>query len=272
MTTAMSAQRRGWSFARWHALVTESRSTLGAQAGLRYASNGSTRPRPRAQMEKTLAAAWEAAAANLESKSSANYTSQNVATRVAAARRLAADEDAAHTNGRRLNDADRAVLAYAADQAVARGFLLLALPWRRVADGTGLGQRSVMNAFNRLDRSGYLKLRALGRADADPARRKASKYELMPAVRVRPVDRVPPPPGNTTMGPPALSEAFMGPPTPDGEPTAARPPFMGPRGGDLAEQFRVFVAGLAAEEIEMLRATVDAFAADRAAERRRVAS
>jgi hypothetical protein len=139
--TAASARLHGWTFAQWAFLVGERRSHLGRQARLR---RGRTELTPR-QYERKIGAAWDTAGSWLD-RADAPTTPADVADRIAAVRAYVADADA------ELTDGERDVLAYATDVAETNRTDRPALPWRRVKDGTGLGERATKGALDRLAR------------------------------------------------------------------------------------------------------------------------
>jgi hypothetical protein len=109
-----------------------------------------------------------------------------------------------------LPDADRRVLKFACDQAERLHTTRPAMPWRAVAEGTGLGQRTVRNSLRRLDEAGLLALAVHGLpAGPSSKRRRANCYRLpagegahIPVPKVRSVG---PPDANTSdrsVGPP----------------------------------------------------------------------
>ena len=78
-----------------------------------------------------------------------------------------------------LLDSDRAVLAYAAEHATARGLDRIALPRRGVVAATGLGERAVRSSLQRLDEAGLLTLADPGKPSGRSARRaRAALYRV----------------------------------------------------------------------------------------------
>jgi hypothetical protein len=152
---------------------------------------------------------------------------------VAAVRAYVADADAD------LTEADRAVLAHAADVSERNGTDRPALPRRRIVEATGLGDRAVRNALARLGRRGLLVCAVRGRPAGQatrPENRRASCYRLPPprdpSYLYRGTRSVGPPaqvcgtPRIRLPGPPPRS---VGPPPapnpPNPTPTSRRPPW-----------------------------------------------
>jgi hypothetical protein len=173
LSTAASAMQCGWTDIDWETLIMEARSRLGAQ--VRTARDG-RRDRPERQVRRMLADAWDRATEYVSETPAWDRDTMRAEAeaRAAVARGLAADPDTD------LTTAMRAVLAYAAGQAEARGLHRLALPWRAVADATGLGQRATQTALRRLTAAGYLRCEDRGRGGTDPAHRRAALYRLLP--------------------------------------------------------------------------------------------
>jgi hypothetical protein len=170
--TAASAQARGWDRSEWDALILEPRSKLGYQ--LRVRDNDRSRT-PKA-VSDLLGNAWEKAwewrteQENAWSPEQVSAHAHEIATATLA---LIADADA------ELNDAERAVLQFAALEAQRRGYLRVALPYRKVSAATGLTGYATKEVLARLVQRGLLYLEVRGRAGAEGSgKRRASLYGL----------------------------------------------------------------------------------------------
>jgi hypothetical protein len=173
---ATSARQRGWAYIDLADLVMSPRSNLGRQVALR----GGTKEVGKAQVEKKLRAAWDAAGAFLD-RAPAAITPADVEGKAKALVAYCADAD----NG--LRDADRAILAYASDEALRRGTDRPTLPLRAIAEATGLTVKAVRLALPRLDAAGLLRLEIRGVPGGPATReRRASAYRLgdVPAVAI----------------------------------------------------------------------------------------
>jgi len=208
--TAASASQRGWTFPQWAGYVSETRSNLGRQARLK---NGRKERTP-ADYERTLRNAWDTGS-RWAASAPAAHTPADVAARIAALRAFVADADA------NLTDAERAVLADAADQAEAHRTDRPAMPRRDVGQRTGLGERRARTTLDRLDRRGLLPLSIRGRAAEKAQSRRAGLYKLpdltagVPTYLYR---------GTRSMGHPGLSGArSMGHPDDPAADTAGTP-------------------------------------------------
>lgn len=169
--TAMSAQTRGQDAAEWLSLVTNLHNNLARQFALR---DGRTERTP-VQIHKALMDIWESAwerRTALPPTWSAAEVATQATLRADAVLSLVADPDTA------LSDVERAVLAYAADQARVRGMLRVALPRRAVVEATGMGERASRTALSRLCEKGLLTLAVKGRGRRREDRRRAHLYAL----------------------------------------------------------------------------------------------
>ena len=165
--TASSARQRGWSRVEWADLVTAKRSRLGYQASLK-----GSKERTRVALEKTLRGAWDAAGKWLET-TPAPITRGDIEAKARNLRDYAAD---ATTD---LRDNDRAILCFAADEALRRGTDRPTLPLRAIAEATGLSVKAIRLALPRLDTSGLLRLEVRGTPGGPNTKeRRASAYRL----------------------------------------------------------------------------------------------
>jgi hypothetical protein len=171
VSTACSACQRGWDQWEWQELVLEPRSELGRQAQTR----DGWRIVPAARLRKTFDAAWEAATAWVSQRPPPFSRSE---MSVEAANRAEKALMKVETAGNGLLDADRVVLAYAAELALQRGLDKVTMPWRDVRDRTGLGERTVKNSLRRLQDAGHLELVESGKPG--PATRRAKVFRLPP--------------------------------------------------------------------------------------------
>jgi len=175
VSTASSAVQRGWIYAQWAAFVSEPRSALGRQARTR----GGRKERTPRDYERTLTNAWDAAGKWLAT-AAPPLTPREITERITAVRAFIADADA------QLDDTERAVVAYACNAAAEYGTDRPALPRHRVVAGTGLGEKAVRNALDRLDDRGVLIRVSRGKA-GNPAKGKgkAALYRLPTAEALR---------------------------------------------------------------------------------------
>ncbi len=226
--TAASACQRGWDAWEWEQRVGEPASRLGAQARLRDGKKART---DKAYAD-TLHNAWDKATAWVSEQPRAFDREQmrELAQNKATALLVLASDPAAD-----LLDADRAVLAYAAQQATERGTDRVAMARRTVAEVTGLGERSVRNALDRLDRSGLLTLAEAGRPGG-PSAKRARAHLYRPAEprdaaaslyretrSVGPLDQLCGTPADGTVGTPPSS---VGPPSPESHSQPKEGPHM----------------------------------------------
>jgi hypothetical protein len=195
--TAGSAQQRGWPYTDWAAVVTDRRSHLGTQAHLRRGRA----ERTRADYERQLRQAWDHAEKWLTHAPPA-LTHADIRTVIEKMRAIAEELD--------MLTADRAVLQFACDQADRYHTTRPALPRRAVMQETGLGERTVRNSLERLDRPrlGLLLLEIRGSPGGpSTVNRRAHCYRLNPAGAHIPV------PEDRSVGPPEVpSDRSVGPP------------------------------------------------------------
>ena len=182
LSTAASAYQRGWDCWEWQELVLSPSSALGRQVQLR----DGRKPQSKMAVQKILDSAWDKATA-WTSEQPPPHTRKEMAqdARARADALLLVAQDPAWP----LLAADRRVLAYACELAKTRGINRVALPWRGVVEGTGVGERSVKNALRRLVRLNLLWLEERGKPGTYRAR--AALYALLPV------------PVNGSVGPPA---------------------------------------------------------------------
>lgn len=172
VSTAMSAQQRGWARFEWESLVLEPHRRLISQH--RRDGRGRRTETP-LRVGKTLKAAWDAARVNCTG--TPGWNAPALAAQVAKRHAIALAAAADTTNA--LSDADRTVLRYAAALATERGMTRVTLPWRTVQVATGLGERATKNALKRLTAAGYLILAQHGLPGGPRAKkRRANVYEL----------------------------------------------------------------------------------------------
>lgn len=183
VSTAASAMQRGVTRTEWAAFIDEPGSKLGTQAKLKRG----TKPRTRAEYVKTLDRAWSKAATWLADRPSA-FGPVEILQRIREVRERVEHPDAG------LTDVERRILIYACQVAAEKMTDRPALPRHAVVAATGLGDRTVRNALERMSDSGLLRLEVRGRRD--PARRRAGLYRLPD------VDHIPVPASGST-GPPA---------------------------------------------------------------------
>jgi len=168
--TAASASQRGQSEQEWAALVTDPASALGGQSKLKHGRKA----RGAADHAKTLRAAWQTAQ-KWVTNAPTPIDRDDALHRARAVRDWAADPAVP------LDDAERAVLAYAAAFAAQKGTDRPALPRRALMDALGLPERAVRGALGRLHDAGLLTLEVRGKS-CDPqrpnARRRANLYRL----------------------------------------------------------------------------------------------
>jgi hypothetical protein len=140
--SAMSAAQCGQELDQWHALVSESISTLGQQARRK----GGRQDRSHAEHRKLLLDAWTTAEQRIAERPT--MTAQDRAAHIATVRHLCADA--------KLTDSERAALGAACDLADKFGTIRPALPWRRVQELAGLTERSTKSALASLQLKGLL--------------------------------------------------------------------------------------------------------------------
>lgn len=173
VSTAASAIAHGWPETDWTALLDETRSTLGRQARI----TRKHRERNTIAWHKVLHNAWTKAETWLATAPAA-HSPDSIARHTSELRAIIADPDAA------LTDNQRAVLDYACTTAAEKSTTRPALPWRAVAEGTGLSERTTKTTLTALDRAGILHVEIRGGAKIKDTngklteRRKASLYRL----------------------------------------------------------------------------------------------
>ncbi len=174
VSTAMSAQMRGWDEVEWTYLVLDPKSYLGYQAR----SKGKDRTLPATQAAKQMRNAWEKAWVLRTERESgdpawgAERAAQEATARAEAATTAIENQDVD------LTDAERAVLAYAVSQTRLRQFTNVAMPRRAIYTATGLGSTAVSTALNGLATKGLLHLHQAGQNAATTKYRRASIYTL----------------------------------------------------------------------------------------------
>ena len=133
VSTALSAQVRGWASGEWECLVLEPASRLGGQVRLRDRHKARTDKAVAKMLTDAWDRAWEYRTEN--PTWDRDQVQAEAAERAAAVLVAVADADAD------LSDRERAVLAYAARQTQERGMLRVALPWRAVMAATSLTEK-----------------------------------------------------------------------------------------------------------------------------------
>lgn len=188
VSSAASAAARGHSEWEWLEQVMDPRHRLGQQARLKRSGR---QVRTDAQVRDLTGDAWERATVWLSERPAA-WTAEQVAAeaqdRALAALAVAGDLE------NDLADSDRAVLAFAATEAQRRGLTKVTLPRLSVVKGTGVGERAVVNALERLVKRDLLERVTRGRSGGDATKRKAATYRLRSrealAAYLYPVNRV----------------------------------------------------------------------------------
>ncbi len=180
LRTASSAQARGWDRMEWEYLVLEPKSKLGFQLRLRDRN----RERSSDAINKLLADAWEAAW-EWRTEQPQPWTKDQVrdkaSERAQATLLLIADADAD------LNNQERAVLQYAAQETQRRGMLRVALPWRDVRDATNLSEYATKRTLAQLRERGLLYRESRGRSGGEESgKRRAALYVLPTEEALRP--------------------------------------------------------------------------------------
>ncbi len=169
--TAASARQRCWDREEWEAELSHTVSTLGRQARLKKGR----RERSAKAYAQLLYDAWDKATVWV-SEQPPPFTRAEMAEeaeqRVRRVLLLVQDLDSD------LTEAERAVLAYAANEALARGLTRVALPRRSIVSRTGLGERTIRTALERLERKRLLTLAVPGRPGATQQARRAALYLL----------------------------------------------------------------------------------------------
>lgn len=170
---ALSALNAGWTRNEWLDEVTRPRSGLGNQVRLTVKG----KERNARQMYKTLDSAWDRATAR--HKASPAWTKANVAAEVE--ERAQAIRAAIQDPDNRLPDAQRLVLEYVMEQAIAKGCTVVNLPRRAVVEATGLKEKAVRIALAQLSECDWppMPLVERGRpAGANSRVRKANAYGM----------------------------------------------------------------------------------------------
>jgi hypothetical protein len=200
--SAMSAAQCGQQFDEWMVLVRESISRLGQQARRR----GGRQDRSDSEFHRLLLDAWTTAEQRIAERPT--MTAQDRAGHIAAVRAFCADADA------KLTDGERAVLDAACALAEHYGTIRPALPWRRVQELSGLGERATKSALGSLRGRGLLVLHRRGTAATSPDRRRANVY-LLPTPGALAAHRgVPYTPRGLTYGTPTRPMQTYGTPQP----------------------------------------------------------
>ena len=164
--SAMSAAQCGQQFDEWMVLVRESISRLGQQAKRK----GGRQDRSDRELNLLLLDAWTTAEERITERPT--MTAQDRAERITSVRQFCADADT------KMTDTERAVLAAACDLAEQYGTIRPALPWRRLRELSGLGERATKSGLASLRAKGLLVLHRRGSAAGDPRRRRASVFHL----------------------------------------------------------------------------------------------
>lgn len=211
--TAASAHQRGQDVLEWEHLVTDPASNLGRQ----LATKDGKRARTARAVEKTLSAAWDAAIVWVSENGPAW---DREAARAESARRAALIRDVCADADNDLDDNERAVLAYLADDAETRGMLRIPLPRRTLSAALGIGDRAARNAVARLVESGVLFVEVAGKSSASESSRRATLYAVPDELALTPYlsrETRPMGPPAQTYGTPAIPKVGtptrpMGPP------------------------------------------------------------
>jgi hypothetical protein len=231
VSTAMSAQQRGWPYSDWQALLSGRDSHLGWQVWMR---RGRTERSPK-DFNHVLGQAWDRAE-KLLTEAPPAFGNREVLAYIAAFRKSIAGLD--------LPEEKRAILVHAADEGERLGTTRPALPRMGILQRTRLGLTALRTALAQLDRDGLLVLTVRGRPGGPSARRqRANCYQLGPALGLHiPVPEVWPvvPPATSAASeanhvvPPSPAEAnHVVPPTAlAGKPCGALKTDNGERVGD----------------------------------------
>jgi hypothetical protein len=168
---ALSLQARGGTYVRYTELILGDGSKLGFQLQNRPGN----KPLTRSAVYRELRRVWKNAEKFRDEGPPEWDRDQLVAEAVRRAdwaQCHAADAD------NNLTDAERAVLAYAAEVTRSRKLTRIPLPWRTVAQATGLGPQPTRRTLARLTKRGLLRLDVHGRANAHGGKRRANLYSL----------------------------------------------------------------------------------------------
>jgi hypothetical protein len=164
VSTAASAQLRGWDLWEWEALLSDDpRSQLGRQARIE-----NMRPLNDRRYRKRLQAAWEAAEQWLADRPD-RWTSEQIAAHIADVRQFVADAP--------MTEDERAVMVCACDFAAKYGTDRPAMPWRAVRTETGLGPSRTRTILAQLCEIDLLTLARHG-GYRSGGRSKANLYKL----------------------------------------------------------------------------------------------
>jgi hypothetical protein len=167
---ALSLQARGGTYERYTELILGDGSKLGFQLH----NPPGKKPLTRASAYRELRRVWKGAERFRDENPAEWHRDELVAEalrRADAAQCLATDAD------NDLTDTERAVLAYTAEVTRIRKLTRVPLPWRDVAEVTGLGPQATRATLARLTKRG-LHLDIHGRANAHGGKRRANLYSL----------------------------------------------------------------------------------------------
>jgi hypothetical protein len=185
---ALSAINAGWSFAEFHALLSDPGRQLGNQ--LRSGGRGRD-PRPLREVEHVMRSAWNSAAARATSHPP-HAPVEQVARQVKDIRaRLDADPPP-------LPPLDLAVMRLWCDQAERYQTLTPVMPCRLVGETIGIPHRSAYDILRRLDRRDWLSRTEPGHAD--PNGGSAARYRPGPHTTPHTPLTPPPPTPHTSLG------------------------------------------------------------------------
>lgn len=171
--TAASACQRGWDRWEWEEFVLRTGQRLGQQARLK---KGGRKERTPVDVAALFDDCWDKATAwASEQPPAADWHEE-----INAAQKL---RDRIADPATPLNATDRAVLLDAIDQAVERQSVSPALPRHMIVKRTGLGDRTVRNALDRLTPAGLLPVVHAGRkgtlsVGGKPGTARATHYGL----------------------------------------------------------------------------------------------
>jgi hypothetical protein len=167
---ALSLHARGGTYERYTELILGDGSKLGFQ----LQNPPGKKPPTRATVYRELRRVWDGAQ-KFRNENPPEWNRGEVIAealrRADWAQRHAADGD------NDLTDAERAVLAYTADVMRTRQLTRVPLPWRDVAEATGLGPQPTRKTIADLRKRGLLRLDVHGRA-GDGGKRRANLFSL----------------------------------------------------------------------------------------------
>lgn len=216
VSTAMSAQQRGWTYPHWAGLVSETRSLLGRQARL---DRGRRDIGPK-RYERTLRRSWEAAG-----RAVAESPAQTATEVREAVNETLRALDRLPESAWPLPPRDRLVLRWVLEEAARRGMTRPVTPARAIEAETGVPRAEVSRALARLRAEGWIELHSRGARGAGGSG-KASLHTVKPArvarlLRDATVARSPEPPtGAYVPSPPAptplMSQGSDEPTVPNG--------------------------------------------------------